>query len=244
MPGYIKVLRWLVAVMAVLLPCTLALNCICIYRAAPADGVVFTRELVGNALRPYAIVFPVFAVAALAVGIAGSRYRKEKKLALSPANRLRLAKSRAGQLSAAAIKEERFRKYAVTAILLFAGICLIAAGMYFADGDNFVSWDTEQVMGNMLIATLPWLAAAFAALYAASVINDRSIERELALLKKAPAARKEEKTKAENRKTAAAVRIALLVSAIALIAVGAANGGARDVLVKAINICTECIGLG
>lgn len=36
----------------------------------------------------------------------------------------------------------------------------------------------------------------------------------------------------------------LIVVALLLIAVGAANGGARDVLVKAINICTECIGLG
>ncbi len=29
-----------------------------------------------------------------------------------------------------------------------------------------------------------------------------------------------------------------------LIIAGAANGGLRDVLIKAINICTECIGLG
>ena len=36
----------------------------------------------------------------------------------------------------------------------------------------------------------------------------------------------------------------LVILAILLIAVGVANGGARDVLVKAVNICTECIGLG
>ena len=30
----------------------------------------------------------------------------------------------------------------------------------------------------------------------------------------------------------------------ALIAAGVRNGGMFDVLVKAINICTECIGLG
>lgn len=32
--------------------------------------------------------------------------------------------------------------------------------------------------------------------------------------------------------------------AVVLIIVGIMNGGARDVLIKAINICTECIGLG
>ena len=36
----------------------------------------------------------------------------------------------------------------------------------------------------------------------------------------------------------------LLPLALVLIGLGAANGGARDVFVKAVNICTECIGLG
>ena len=39
-------------------------------------------------------------------------------------------------------------------------------------------------------------------------------------------------------------RIALGVIAITFILVGIFNGGANDVLIKAINICTECIGLG
>lgn len=39
-------------------------------------------------------------------------------------------------------------------------------------------------------------------------------------------------------------RAAILAAAAALIAWGACNGGMRDVLAKAVNICTECIGLG
>ncbi len=41
-----------------------------------------------------------------------------------------------------------------------------------------------------------------------------------------------------------AVRIALAVAGAALTVLGVLNGGMYDVLVKAINICTECIGLG
>ena len=41
-----------------------------------------------------------------------------------------------------------------------------------------------------------------------------------------------------------AARWVLGAAALAFLALGAANGGAWDVLVKAINICTECIGLG
>ena len=41
-----------------------------------------------------------------------------------------------------------------------------------------------------------------------------------------------------------AVRVALLLAAGALMVLGAMNGSMEDVLRKAINICTECIGLG
>ena len=40
------------------------------------------------------------------------------------------------------------------------------------------------------------------------------------------------------------MRKLLILLALILIAAGVANGGAWDVLVKATNICTECIGLG
>lgn len=40
------------------------------------------------------------------------------------------------------------------------------------------------------------------------------------------------------------LRILLCAAALLLIAAGILNGGMRDVLIKAINICTECIGLG
>ena len=40
------------------------------------------------------------------------------------------------------------------------------------------------------------------------------------------------------------VRWVLLALAGLFILLGVSNGGANDVLVKAINICTECIGLG
>ena len=40
------------------------------------------------------------------------------------------------------------------------------------------------------------------------------------------------------------VRILLIATSLGLIIHGIINGGASDVLQKAINICTECIGLG
>ena len=41
-----------------------------------------------------------------------------------------------------------------------------------------------------------------------------------------------------------ALRTVLLIAAVCLIAAGIFNGSARDVLGKAVKICTECVGLG
>ena len=41
-----------------------------------------------------------------------------------------------------------------------------------------------------------------------------------------------------------ALRGALYLAAAVLVILGILNGGLRDVLAKAVKICTECIGLG
>ncbi|MBR6360125.1 MAG: hypothetical protein IKS11_10820 [Lachnospiraceae bacterium] len=40
------------------------------------------------------------------------------------------------------------------------------------------------------------------------------------------------------------IRLSLLAIALIFILLGIFNDGMRDCLIKAINICTECIGLG
>jgi hypothetical protein len=52
------------------------------------------------------------------------------------------------------------------------------------------------------------------------------------------------RVKTVNVRAKAAARVSVLVLAFTLIAAGILNGGLYDVFVKAVNICTECIGLG
>lgn len=47
-----------------------------------------------------------------------------------------------------------------------------------------------------------------------------------------------------NSRAVLAVRISLVVLGLGLLITGAVTGGMADVLAKAINICTECVGLG
>lgn len=46
------------------------------------------------------------------------------------------------------------------------------------------------------------------------------------------------------RKPRLITQLLAILAAVIFIILGIANGGMRDVLFKAINICTECIGLG
>ncbi|MGN1060471.1 MAG: CD1871A family CXXC motif-containing protein [Candidatus Coproplasma sp.] len=48
----------------------------------------------------------------------------------------------------------------------------------------------------------------------------------------------------EDKRVVLAIRIALGVIGVALVVWGSLNGNAQAVFIKAINICTECIGLG
>ena len=95
----------------------------------------------------------------------------------------------------------------------------------------------------MAIHTAPWAAAALAVIAVSEILCGASMEREIALAQKAekrPPAPK----KAEDGRAARILRIALYAAALVMLAAGVMNGGMRDVLVKAVNICTECIGLG
>ncbi len=62
-------------------------------------------------------------------------------------------------------------------------------------------------------------------------------------LPKPPKKEKKESPKASKLWTVA-FRVGLGLAGVALVVVGIFNGGMRDVFLKAVNICTQCIGLG
>ena len=74
-------------------------------------------------------------------------------------------------------------------------------------------------------------------------VRKKSILKEIELLKQCP---KKGAPQSESAKPChcAKVRCAILLAAAALALFGFFSGGTADVLTKAVNICTECIGLG
>ena len=147
------------------------------------------------------------------------------------------------------------RRYTVLGWLLFAA-CMIPILIYLLQPEHFPENDLEWMISSLARTFIPWTVLGLACLFVFSLLRDRSIERELA------AARirlKEEKESGEHLEAAqtpvsssaagagrgvTAVRIAVAVIAVVMIIMGVQNGGLRDVFGKAINLCTECVGLG
>ena len=150
--------------------------------------------------------------------------------------------------------EEMTRERGKQKSLTFAGwgafaLCMAPPAVYLASAGHFPERDLEGMFYALMSVLLPFAALGLCALAAAYALRERSMERET---KAARAQAQAEKTQGslcqEHRRDFSArqdiLRLAIIAAAVLLIAAGALNGSALDVLYKAITICTECVGLG
>lgn len=134
---------------------------------------------------------------------------------------------------------------------LITGALLVAGSVVFLryglNSANFHQTEITASMEKAMYVLLPCMAvpygyAVFAAYHARS-----SIKKEIELVKQAvaPGAATVKVAPKQSRTNAVlAVRCVLLCGALVLLIYGFVSGGTKDVLTKAINICTECVGLG
>ena len=108
-------------------------------------------------------------------------------------------------------------------------------------------------MINAMLFILPCAVIGLASIYATVMICNASYVRELEVVKKALRSSQQSAVNGQqsanakseqNEKMLLGARLTILVLAVTFITIGIFNGGMADVLQKAINICTECIGLG
>lgn len=256
MPRLLNLSRWVVAIATLLVLALLAWQCMDIYldgNAAEnldANGVhltsVYRMDDVSARLSRFAVPLALYVLLLVVGGLLHLIWAPaaSARRGLTPENRLRLMKARISETPPAAKGEERYRSkvrvVCLCLILLYAIPCLV----YLLNGAYFTDWDLEAVMGSMMIHVVPWVAAAFLCAMVGSILCGRSVQREIAALKNAETAPNVPKQAEKGSRSFNMLRIALYALAAVFIVLGVMNGGLRDVLVKAINICTECIGLG
>lgn len=143
-------------------------------------------------------------------------------------------------------KEERKIKYIKLACALYIAAVVIYGIVYFLIPNNFTELGnaTKEII-RMVKYVFPFVVIGFILCSIAAVYESVSAKKQLVAVKKLIV---NEKNKNEvvksNEKILLVVRITLLVVGVGLIVTGIFNGSMHDVFVKAINICTECIGLG
>lgn len=143
-------------------------------------------------------------------------------------------------------KERTLRRRYVSVTALVFILLMIWPAFYFADIDHFTVTDLNRdVIVSLAIALIPGIAGLGACLLCKHLCA-KSYTRELAICKEAAkaGALSTDPVNAEKEHRLTVLRSVIAVIAVVFIIVGIFNGGASDVLLKAIAICTECIGLG
>ena len=218
----------------------------------------YSREIVAETFSYIAI--PVYATIALAVigivwvFISPVKTKKEKmnKDNENLAKRLCRKKNVAGyensDKAVAPIYNIKRKRTAHKWVL--AAVWTVFTVLFLAYGAASVNY-TDNINASVLNAFLVLLSCiAIPFVYSVCFIRimEKSFVKEVELLKKLPDAREDEIGKEipkKENKVLFAVRIAVIaVAAVILLCAGIYLGGYSDVLTKAVNICTECIGLG
>ncbi len=249
----LRVLRTLLAAATAAVCLLLVWQVVDIYRVGnlpenfSAPGVriqpVWSREIVGarlSAMAPALLGYLALAAAGLVCEAVSTP--EKGNIPAAPEDTLAMLRSRVAEVPDVAKAEQRRRRSIWLAAAGVCAVCILFAASYLLRRESFTSLELESVMGQMLLHVGPWVALGFLAACTASVCAGWSVRREISILKAAP---KGSPAAPVARKSPVPIlRAVLYAAAIALVAAGVVNGGLWDVLVKAVNICTECIGLG
>ena len=244
------------------------------YQAAghPSEWI-YTREKVGAALMPILPLF-LISFAMTVYGLVKDIKDEEADKPVQDVERARdLVCARVAQPSEEMAKERALQKKLQLGGWIGFAVCMIPILLYITNGAHFALTDAEGLdhsIVSMVAFVVPWTVIGLACLVVATVLQGRSIQREAdaatALMKEAAAAKAAEaasadapaakapaaakagaplyNTSPETARRRILIRRVLLVAAVIFVVLGVQNGSMKDVLVKAIRICTECVGLG
>lgn len=225
--------------------------CVSIYRMGDHP---FSREAVAAAFGPIAL--PIYLCLGLVLGgflldlvLPADSAKLKAKRNTAPILRRLQAKAdldACGEELRSSILAERKRRTnhkRIRTVLL-----IVCAAIFLCYGANPANFHTSQINSSMakaMYVLLPCLIPCFIWYLYTEHAAVSSMEQEIELLKQAaPAAAKAVSSVKESGKHVRTIQTVILVLGIACLIFGFATGGTVDVLTKAINICTECVGLG
>ncbi len=227
----------------------LMLQCVSIYRSGDHP---YSREVVAAHFSPIAV--PIYLTLVLIVLTAllavflpkGTGKRQPVKQTALLLRRLREKKDLSqceSSLRTAIEAQERSRALHRRICGLLCGVCAIVFLCYALNGNNFHRSEINASMRRAMSVLLPCLLPPFAYAVFTAFHAEKSMQKEIALLQQVKATCSVP-APAPKRSGWRYFRCAVLIVGAILLLTGFFTGGTADVLTKAINICTECVGLG
>lgn len=235
-----------------------------IYYTGDGVNAAFIREVVAERLLQLAIPFIVL-IGVIAVGFLFPVFDHIVKPNNTPRS-LRILEKKwlaLDQRKESCMPEKNYLKWtnAKRIVLVAESVVMFSSAVavlcYLFNTAHFLGQNVTSEVLMMVKHVLPWIISSFTVIIFTSCFNafaDLKRLRELKNLVSSCGAAEHEKEQThtvhkvnksfENDKFVWILRVIILILAILFIVFGTLNGGARDVMIKAINICTECIGLG
>ena len=201
----------------------------------------YSREIVIAKVYPLSaaiLLCPVFAL----IGIVSELFLPEK---LAPdMTKTKLARLSAQKAPTPEIIKERKARRTRSAILIAVLILCSALFLAYALNPSLYGADILASVTSVFSLLICFLSVCFCLAAVFGILDEKSIKRELLLLEIAEKRNDSEDKAKKKQDYTPAIRISLLIIALFLLVYGYIIGGTADVLTKAVNICTECIGLG
>lgn len=242
-------------VLCVLLVVLLCISAVGAYRDGMARRVdnpraaIYTREIAAERFAPLAPL-TFIAIGMMIAGIAlGIRDENAEKLVKDSEFIRDITVARVATASQAMRQAQAAQRRLRIAGWAIFGTCAIPVCIYLARADHFPLDDLEGMFYALVRVALPWAAAGIGALAVTSLMLEKYVVQEIEAAKAQLALERadgvsEPVDRSRTKGNPVALQAVILIAAVAFIVLGVFNQSARDVLYKAITICTECVGLG
>lgn len=247
-----------VSAVSILAGICLIAACCNIYYSGAASGAsqIYSREIVAESFGKIAI--PVYSCLVLVIGgMILNMALPLEKVKVKPEKNLPLILQKLREktdLAACdenlrnAIRKQRKQRKELRDLCIFSlSLACVLILRYVCNAEHWEANSTPSMVKAMYVMfgtlSLPFLLTVFA-----TYRNRKSMEKEIELMRQAaaqaPEAAETTAPKVRSNRSANIARIAILAIGAVLVILGACNEGTADILTKAVNICTECVGLG
>lgn len=244
-----KVLLFIVTIQTILMGLLFIVQILRIYYG---NNQTFTREICGKYLLQ---ILPVIIMWIVVIIGSYIYYKKTKSFKENSPKMMNISKLQSLERicpnndNAQLKKEANKRMIASIINIVVVIICSIMGLCYLVNPNHFIpSGNLLEQAIQMGIHLSPWIVISLISIIIRMLYVELSARTSIDIIKQIIKSEGKNSTKFEVSKNQQLIllvsRISIFAIAIIFIIIGSLNGGADSVLEKAVNICTECIGLG